>query len=65
VLLVSILHVTMCSIVISAGIAVFTLVVHWHSVGMGVRASMVDAYGIVERCVVLACVLLPVNSSIN
>ena len=64
-LLIPILHVTTYSIVIPAGVAVFTLVVHWHSVGIGVGAGMVDAGGIVARCVVLACVLLPVDGSIN
>jgi len=65
VLLVPILHITTCSIVISAGVAVFTLVVHWHSIGIGVGAAMVDAGGIVACCVVLAWVLLPVDGSIN
>jgi len=51
--------------VISTGVAVFTLVLHWHSVGTGMGAGMVDAGGIVACCVVLACVLLPVDGSIN
>ena len=64
-LLVPILYITTCSIVISAGVTVFTLVMHWHPVSISVGAGMVDAGGIVARCIVLACVLLPVDGSIN
>ena len=64
-LLVSILNVTTCSIVISVGITVSILVVHWHSISIGVGACMVDAGGIVACCVVLVCVVLPVDGNIN
>ena len=50
---------------ISAGIVVFSLVVHWHPVGIVVGASMVDTSGIVACCIVLAYMLLPVDGSIN
>jgi len=42
---------------ITASVAVFILVVHWHSVCIGVGASMVDARGIIADYVVLACSL--------
>ena len=63
--LVPIPHIPTCSIVVSAGVAVFTLIVHRHSIGISVGAGMVDAARIVARCIVLGCVLLLVDGSIN
>jgi hypothetical protein len=51
--------------VISGSVAVFTLVVHGHPVGIGMGACMVDAGGVFARGIVLRCVPLSVYCSID